>query len=513
MAAKTASVNVNIVANAAKAAAGFREAGDAGKAFADSLNKAADKIEADLENTGKIAERLAQELGNNFRTVAGAGVQDLATQINRAGLTMQDLEGNIDGIVSGLRRMESQAEQAADATHGVSAEVDRAGEATHSFAGNAVGDMASAASGIGPLGEAVGQLTERLIAGQVSMKQLGKAGLGMAAIAGVMWAIGRNAQMAAENTADLSKAIHDAARMSDRDLAGTVTAMWVAQQNGFEGMDNAIQDFVTGNLEAARRLADIGESQGLNPQILQELTDAIAAEETALDRADRTQQHYGRSAGNAADSIGNLNDGLDQQKTYLDELDAKWKAYYDAIDQTELMQEVWTSFTDTSLTVQDRLDLIAEYVRTVLQMPPNVMERFQIYISQGDMQAAQDYLWTLQEINRLAAAWRPNQVTTTRTVQPGVSNRILYGDGFATGVVSAPRGMAWVGENGPELINFGGGERVFSSQQSAAMIAGGGNITVNMPAGADGDELVRTLQRWARINGAIPLAVTGTVQR
>jgi hypothetical protein len=32
--------------------------------------------------------------------------------------------------------------------------------------------------------------------------------------------------------------------------------------------------------------------------------------------------------------------------------------------------------------------------------------------------------------------------------------------GFASGVSSAPRGLAWVGENGPELMNFHGGESV-----------------------------------------------------
>lgn len=44
--------------------------------------------------------------------------------------------------------------------------------------------------------------------------------------------------------------------------------------------------------------------------------------------------------------------------------------------------------------------------------------------------------------------------------------------GFATGTRSAPRGMAWVGEEGPELVDFSGGERVYTAQQSAAMVSG-----------------------------------------
>jgi hypothetical protein len=45
--------------------------------------------------------------------------------------------------------------------------------------------------------------------------------------------------------------------------------------------------------------------------------------------------------------------------------------------------------------------------------------------------------------------------------------------GFATGTAHAPRGMGWVGENGPELVNFRGGERVFPHDESMAMSRGG----------------------------------------
>ena len=46
--------------------------------------------------------------------------------------------------------------------------------------------------------------------------------------------------------------------------------------------------------------------------------------------------------------------------------------------------------------------------------------------------------------------------------------------GFATGTNSAPRGMALVGERGPELVDFRGGERVYTNSETRGMIAGGG---------------------------------------
>lgn len=51
--------------------------------------------------------------------------------------------------------------------------------------------------------------------------------------------------------------------------------------------------------------------------------------------------------------------------------------------------------------------------------------------------------------------------------------------GFARGTKNAPPGMAWVGENGPELVNFSGGEQVLTaaaSQNLMARLAG-----LNMP--------------------------------
>lgn len=53
--------------------------------------------------------------------------------------------------------------------------------------------------------------------------------------------------------------------------------------------------------------------------------------------------------------------------------------------------------------------------------------------------------------------------------------------GFADGTNSAPGGLAWVGERGPELVNLPRGSQVYPHQQSMAMAANGNSpkITVN----------------------------------
>ena len=44
--------------------------------------------------------------------------------------------------------------------------------------------------------------------------------------------------------------------------------------------------------------------------------------------------------------------------------------------------------------------------------------------------------------------------------------------GYASGTPSARRGLAMVGEEGPELVQFGGGERVFTATDTARILAG-----------------------------------------
>ena len=75
------------------------------------------------------------------------------------------------------------------------------------------------------------------------------------------------------------------------------------------------------------------------------------------------------------------------------------------------------------------------------------------------------------------------------------------GVGYASGTSSAARGLAWVGEQGPELVAFRGGERVFpASASTAALSAATGaveqHITLNVPASAFAD--VETLLRFVR---------------
>ena len=70
------------------------------------------------------------------------------------------------------------------------------------------------------------------------------------------------------------------------------------------------------------------------------------------------------------------------------------------------------------------------------------------------------------------------------------------------GIVTGPT-LAMIGEAGPEAV----------IPLNRAGMMGTTSITVNMPAGANGDDVVRALQQWSRRNGSLPLVTTGNIRR
>lgn len=86
--------------------------------------------------------------------------------------------------------------------------------------------------------------------------------------------------------------------------------------------------------------------------------------------------------------------------------------------------------------------------------------------------------------------------------------------GYASGTMSAPPGLAWVGENGPELVRMRGGERVYNAGESMRIAEqtasrsssgrggaggikvdlGGMNITVSVGNGSNGGDIVEQIR-------------------
>lgn len=81
----------------------------------------------------------------------------------------------------------------------------------------------------------------------------------------------------------------------------------------------------------------------------------------------------------------------------------------------------------------------------------------------------------------------------------------LFFTGFATGTNNAPKGLALVGEEGPELIDFHGGERVYNANATRDIMNSSGgasvnnwNVTFNNLNDTSAYTMMRQMKNWQR---------------
>jgi hypothetical protein len=107
----------------------------------------------------------------------------------------------------------------------------------------------------------------------------------------------------------------------------------------------------------------------------------------------------------------------------------------------------------------------------------------------------------------------------------GSQSSIAYGGGiglYADGTASARAGLAMVGEEGPELVRFKGGEKVIPNHQLRGVNynrGGGQGISVSAPVsinidatGADAAGLARVERQLASLKAELPNQIVSTVQ-
>lgn len=105
----------------------------------------------------------------------------------------------------------------------------------------------------------------------------------------------------------------------------------------------------------------------------------------------------------------------------------------------------------------------------------------------GDLSVTQDLLRAANELLNIGRGVYASSVSFAGLesfVRTSITEiaRTAGVPGYATGVESAPAGLAWVGERGPELVRFRGGERVYNAGESAAIANGGARSDAQMMA-------------------------------
>lgn len=246
------------------------------------------------------------------------------------------------------------------------------------------------------------------------------------------------------------------------------------------------------------------------------LTEAYKATyEAAMESIQGQYALWDTAAPAVATSAGNINSAMESQIAYYKAYDANLQSLTERSADIEGLSEVIASFADGSkesvnavaglaaASDEELRKVVANYnareqvvsdtshsISMLVNEFPQEIDKLQKELEDGvaDMdlgsEAAESARATIQgyidglndmhpEVQaafaRLVQALPPAPATAALPKNGFAPIASLHGRGYATGTESAEPGFALVGEKGPELIYFNGGEKVVNAAQTAAM--------------------------------------------
>lgn len=167
--------------------------------------------------------------------------------------------------------------------------------------------------------------------------------------------------------------------------------------------------------------------------------------------------------------------GFEKTKTYLALIDQVNVLYADkekARKQSELEAEA-KLFQEKTGYYQQYADSVSQMIG-VLGGKSKVAFALQQSIALAEIAMRTAVAVTTDGLDPLTAWKVPYDIALGATQGAVVAGLTIKG--FERGTNYAPPGLAWVGERGPELVNFRGGEQVHTASRSAQMASGGGNV-------------------------------------
>ena len=168
--------------------------------------------------------------------------------------------------------------------------------------------------------------------------------------------------------------------------------------------------------------------------------------------------------------IAQLSDGSTESAAYLQEIVTNGQGKIDELNAAfAKVQEGKENFSTTVAEMQTNLQsTMDEAARTV----DSTVQEMNMY-----QEAAQSARSTMQGFidgangmsESVQAAYRSVALGAMAALQGAMGAGLSVSRGYATGTTDAEPGFAMVGENGPELVFFQGGEQVVNAAQTAAM--------------------------------------------
>ena len=308
------------------------------------------------------------------------------------------------------------------------------------------------------------------------------------------------------------------AMQEEIDLAGAAWDTMIASQDG-----------------AADSASNLGEQTQAVNDVLGEVTANLdflvekynEAYEAAYASVSGQYAIWDEAADIVPTSIWEINDALSSQLSYWQNYNENLDYLAQSFDQFPGLQEVVASFADGSAEsinavagitqalkdgnyedvqsmITDWQSLQTETVTTsdnIAEMKTNSLAAMDELVSgvETDVQnlnlseeaaaagkaTMQSYISGLESLSGTLSAkldWVKNQVSSALSGASTVSSGGTTTKGYASGTTSADPGFALVGEEGPELVFFHGGEQVLTAEETASLQAGSFQVTAFDPA-------------------------------
>ena len=165
----------------------------AGEAMADAIAASAQEMEEEIDATKKAVDALDRAMESADLDL-DVDSKNAVADLKKLGLTAEDIENDAEALAKSLKRIDDVNVKAAtagfdsldQAVGNTSDGVGKADDVTRSFVGNSISELPGVGEAFGPAGEAISQMTEGLMAGEIGMTDLVKAGSGMVAVGGAV---------------------------------------------------------------------------------------------------------------------------------------------------------------------------------------------------------------------------------------------------------------------------------------------------------------------------------------
>lgn len=283
-----------------------------------------------------------------------------------------------------------------------------------------------------------------------------------------------------------------------------------------EGMPDVTEDQTQASAELAQQSEQLGTAIESTMTEVQGLVEAYnEAYTAALDSVSGQYALWDEAAQVAEVSAGNMNAAMESQIAYWDNYNQNLESLQARTSDIEGLSDVIASFADGSAesvnaiagmasasdeeleamvknwqelqqaqadASQSIADLKTDFSNQMDELQTNLAADIEAMDLSEEAKAAGEA--TIQGYINAANAMLPQVQEAYQAVartMAGAMGPRAYGDsawaanrterGYATGTESAQPGWAWVGEDGPELMFFNGGEKVLNAAQSSALQA------------------------------------------